>query len=481
MTHFGRIMRNVLVALAATLMLAASGLAQDSEKTLFTFGGPKSGAVGATHLISDPAGNLYGSTFSGGNNSTSCQTYTGVPGCGVVFKLTPTTQGSWVETVLYTFTGGRDGAVPAGGVVMDAKGNLYGITEFGGDEKSPNCLGNGSSYLPGCGVVFKLTPTAHGPWVETVLHTFTDSSDGAWPWSGVILDASGNVYGTASQGGATETCAPPYGCGVVFKLTPAASGSWPESILYAFTGTDGFLPWGGLTFGPRGNLYGVTYLAGDASASCFGDTGCGLVYKLAPTRTGLWKETVLYAFTGGADGGVPLLGVTLDSHGNVYGTTIYGGDTNGNCPGGYGYNVPPGCGVVFKLTPNGQGPWPESVLYTFTGGSDGGFAGTPVVLDSAGNLYGEAGGGDSAAPCENLGTVFGCGVVFELTPAVSGPWTESVLYSFAGGADGGGPESNLLLGSDGSLIGTTEAGGDTSKCTGNFEGETGCGVVFKLQ
>jgi uncharacterized repeat protein (TIGR03803 family) len=457
-THHCRTTRTVVVTVAATLALAVSALARDSETVLHTFSGGRDGAVGGTQLVADSAGNLYGTTLSGGNKSVSCRSYTGVIGCGVVFKLTPDAHGSWKETVLYTFSGGKDGSHPVGGVILDSSGNLYGTTRNGG---------------VGVGVVFKLTPRAHGPWAENVLYTFTGDE---LPFSGVILDSSGNLYGTAPQGGK-------YGRGLVFKLTPRAHGPWAETVLYDFPGiTDGNAPFGALTFDSGGNLYGVTYVGGDTSVSCDGNTGCGVVFKLTPTRSGAWTESVLHAFTGGPDGAVPLLGVILDSRGNVYGTTLFGGDTTANnCRGGDGFGTPPGCGVVFKLTPRAHGSWKETVLYSFTGGSDGAFSGDPLIFDSSGNLYGMTGnGGDLAAPC-TFGTEnkIGCGVVFKLTPAAKGAWTESVLYAFTGGADGGEPESNLLFDSAGNVYGMTEGGGNTSDCTGNFSG-AGCGVVFEI-
>jgi hypothetical protein len=482
-THHGRTTRNVILTVSATLLLTAFALTQDSETVPHTFTGGSDGAVGGPQLVSDSAGSLYGSTFSGGNNSTSCEVYTGVPGCGVVFKLTPGAHGSWKETVLYSFTGGKDGGIPVGGVILDSAGNLYGTTYFGGDEKSANCR---LENVPGCGVVFKLTPRADGlPWKETVLHTFTGGADGRLPWAGLTFDQAGNLYGTATRGGDTHCKGrTPFGCGVAFKLTPAAEGPWTESVIYTFetTGRGGYLPYGGLTFDSEGDLYGTAYLGGDNSVSCFGDPGCGVVYELTPRAHGPWKETVLHAFTGGSDGSIPLFYVILDSRGDVYGTTIYGGDaTAKNCLGGYGFGGPAGCGVVFKLTPGAHGYWKETVLYSFTGGSDGAFSGDPVVFDRAGNLYGMTGsGGDLAAPC-TFGTEnnAGCGVVFKLKPARKGPWTENVLYAFTGAADGSGPESNLLLDSDGNVFGITEAGGNTSECTGNFSG-AGCGVVFKI-
>ena len=475
-THHCRTTRNLAATVAATLLLAVSTLAQDSEKAIHTFTGGKDGAIGGIQLVSDSAGNLYGTAFSGGNKSTSCEPYTGVPGCGVVFKLTRDAHGDSKETVLHTFTGGEDGAIPAGGVILDSAGNLYGTTLFGGNEKLANCL---LENVPGCGVVFKLTRYAHGDWKETVLHTFTGGKDGREPWAGLTFDQAGNLYGTATRGGDTHCKGrTPYGCGVAFRLTPTADGPWTESVIHTFetTGTGGYLPYGGLTFDSGGNLYGTTYLGGDNSVSCFGapDNGCGVVYELTPRAHGPWKETVLHAFTGGTDGGIPLFYVTLDSGGNVYGTTIYGGNTTANnCVGGYGVGAPAGCGVVFELT---QGTWDETVLYAFTGGSDGAFDLSPVVFDSSGNLYGNTGnGGDLAGPC-TFGTEnnAGCGVVFQLTPTTNG-WTENVLYAFTGGADGSGPESNLLLDSAGNIFGVTESGGNISECSGY-----GCGVVFEL-
>jgi hypothetical protein len=483
MTHQGRTNRNAVVAIAATLMLlAVSALAQDSEIVLHAFTGGSHGAEGGTQLVSDSAGNLYGTTFAGGSKSTKCEVYTGLPGCGVVFELSPRAHGRWEERVLHTFTGGKDGAVPIGGVVLDSAGNLYGTTFFGGDKKPANCQLQSIGFAPGCGVVYKLSPTAHGPWEETILYTFTGGSDGAYPASGVILDSSGSVYGTAGAGGYMFACNPGGGgCGVVFKLTPTGQGPWPESILYAFTGrADGNQPLRGLTFDARGNLYGVTHEGGDPAVSCFGPDfpGCGVVFELTPTPSGPWNETVLYAFAGGVDGGTPLSNVILDSGGNVYGTTTYGGDlTAPNCPGGYGYDAPPGCGVVFELTPAGQGPWPETVLYAFTGGSDGAIPAGPLVFDTAGNLYGTTDdGGDLTTPNCQSTYLPGCGVVFELTPADNAPWTENVLYAFTDGADGGGPGSNLLFDSAGNLYGMNQYGGNASGCDGN-----GCGVVFELQ
>jgi len=470
MTHHGRTARNVFAAVAVTLMMTVFSLAQYSETVPLTFTGGSGGAIGGNNLAADSAGNLYGTTFSGGNNSTNCGLETGVPGCGVVFQLIRHRDGIWEEKPLHTFTGGSDGAVPGGGVILDSAGNLYGTTLAGGDKKSSNCHPTG--YVPGCGVVFKL---AHGTWKETVLHTFTGGKDGFYPWAGLTFDQAGNLYGAAAGGGNPSGCNG-VGCGVVFKLTPTAKGHWKESVLYAFGGgSAGIFPYGGVTFDSRGNLYGVTLYGGDTSVSCFGEPGCGLVYELTPRAHGLWKEKLLYAFKDGTDGAYPLFGVTLDSHGNVYGATGYGGDANCIYEGD-----PSGCGVVYELTPRAHGTWKEKVLYQFTGGSDGAFGDSPMIFDSAGNLYGIAvTGGDRNSPCTDQ---TGCGVVFKLTPPTNKleKWNESVLYAFTGGTDGGTPQSNLLLDSAGNIFGMTEGGGNDSECTVNYFAGKGCGVVFEL-
>jgi hypothetical protein len=460
MTHHGRTTRNVFAAVAVTLMMTAFSLAQQySEKPIYTFTESRHGAIGGSQLVSDSAGNLYGTTIDGGNKSTSCAVQTGVPGCGVVFKLTPTGK----ETVLHIFTG-KDGALPYGGVILDSAGNLYGVALAGGDKKPKVChYLNLGGFPPGCGVVFKLTPTAQGPWKYKVLYTFTGGKGGAGPFGGVVFDSGGNLYGAGGYGGDKPTACKPYGCGVVFKLTPTANGPWTESVLYRFVGVKtGFLPVG-VTFDSEGNLYGVTYVGGDKSVSCVGLTGCGVVFKLTPRAHGLWKETVLHAFTNSKDGGLPQGIPFVDPKDNVYGTTVYGG---------VGY------GVVYKLTPHAHGAWKEAVLHTFTGGSDGGLARASVIFDSAGNLYSTTViGGDSN--CNGGG---GCGVVFKLTPRKNdqGPWTERPLYKFTRDTDGGVPQSNLLFDAAGDIFGMTTGGGNDSECLANKWGGDGCGVVFEL-
>jgi uncharacterized repeat protein (TIGR03803 family) len=262
-----------------------------------------------------------------------------------VYKIDTTGE----ETVLYTFTGGADGYAPYGGVIRDAAGNLYGTTVLGG-------AGNG-------GVVYTLDASGH----QTVLHSFTGGADGSQPYAGVIRDPAGNLYGTTSSGGTGNA-------GVVYKVD--ASGH--ETVLYNFTGgSDGSSPLGGVIRDAAGNLYGTTIYGGIS--------GAGVVYKLDPSG----HETVLHPFTGGTDGGEPYM-VTLlrDSMGNLYGTTSGGGSS--------------WAGVVFMLDSSGH----ETVLYSFTGGDDGGAPQSGLIRDSAGNLYGTASRGGKR----------GAGVTFVIKP-----------------------------------------------------------------
>ncbi len=282
-----------------------------------------------------------------GGDFTNCPS----TGCGAVWEISPAIGGGWTETVLHTFTGSTDGANPFAELVRDAAGNLYGTAANGGNLSV--CFGSG------CGVVFELSPNSSGGWTETVLHTFSSGPDGAGPWTGLIFDAAGNLYGTAFAGGNlnASACAP-YGCGVVFKLSPNSTGGWTETVLHAFTGgNDGGYPFGRLTFDAAGNLYGTT--EGGANPTCASNViGCGVVFRLSPPVSGShWKESVLHAFHGG-DGNEPQSGVVFDGLGNLYGMTAVGGENFG-CDGA-------GCGVVFKLTPTASGPWKFTGLHVFS-------------------------------------------------------------------------------------------------------------------
>jgi uncharacterized repeat protein (TIGR03803 family) len=315
-------------------------------------------------LLFDNVGNLYGTTSA--VNSTGC--FTRHTDCGTVFKLSPTSKGGWEETILYRFTGRADGAWPAGNLVLDSAGNLYGYTLGGG---------NGKRCSQVCGVVYELSPGASG-WTETVLHTFTGGSDGYTP-RGLTPDTSGNLLGVAESGGtANSNCEA--GCGTVFKLTPGAGG-WSLSVIYSFSGgSDGGYPISPLVFDTQGNLFGTTLLGG--SVQCPNE--CGTVFELSPNGSG-WNFSDVYSFSG-PDGADPQ-GILFDSAGNLFGAAS-GGKTT--C----------GCGVLFELVP-GSGNWTETVLYTFNGKSDGQFP-NPVIQDGAGHLFGTTANGGS----DNFGTIF---------------------------------------------------------------------------
>lgn len=396
------------VALVA-LALAPAATAADTFKVLhaFTWAAQPTGV-----LARDAAGNLYGTTqFGAGSGCADGR------GCGAVWKLSPDSDGSWTATILHVFQG-SDGAQPVAGVILDSQGNLYGTTAGGGSTSSV-CIANGGNE--GCGVVFKLKLNSTGTWTYRILHSF-NFSDGAFPYGSLVFDALGNLYGTARSGGT-------YGGGIVFELTPNASGSWTESVLHDFGGggADGQNPLGGLTRDAHGNLYGSTY-EGGSSGSCPLDVGCGTVFELTPGSGGNWIEQVLYTFNGHADGGFPQSSLTLDSRGRLYGT---------------------GSTVVFEVTPNLDGTWSETVLHTFPPPSpvhdDGSYPYAGVSFDSAGNLYGTTAQGGCA----------GYGVVYELSPTSEG-WTETIVHTFYG--VGSNPDSPPLFDPAGNLYGTTSGG-----------------------
>jgi uncharacterized repeat protein (TIGR03803 family) len=275
-----------------------------------------------------------------------------------IFAVTLWVTSSWAATnwnakVLHNFGSGSDGQYPQSGLIGDAAGNLYGTTTYGGTY---------SCGEPNCGTVFELTPIAGGGWTETVLHSFGSATDGYNPYSGVILDAAGNLYGTTAGGGTHSQ-------GTVFKLSPSEGGGWTETVLHNFgNGTDegAAVPLAGLVLDAAGNLYGTTFVGGAYYCADL-NGGCGTVFELTPIAGGVWKETVLHSFGGGMNGYAPYAGVILDAAGNLYGTTEFGGIDD--C------DVAPdhGCGIAFKLTPTagGGGRRPCCIASTTTGRTGG--------------------------------------------------------------------------------------------------------------
>jgi uncharacterized repeat protein (TIGR03803 family) len=337
--------------------------------------GGADGAYPGRSLIFDAVGNLYGTTYAGG---TPYQY-----GFGTVFELSPAVDGTWTETVLYSFgSTDADGLVPSSGVILDEAGNLYGTTTQGG------AYGHIEEY-PG-GTAFELSPGAGASWTETILHSFGSGNDGYFPQAGLTLDAAGNLYGATVSGGRGTEC-PNQGCGTVFELS-LSGGAWTETVLHDFNGSGAspFTPYAGVILDSAGNLYGTTGSGG---------YGSGTVFELSHAGGGSWKLTVLHGFGHGTDGIMPEDNLVFDAAGNLYGTTF--------CGGAYG-----GCesfsGTVFELSPGVGGAWSEKVLHSFGHGSDGSFPYADLIVDAAGNLYGTT----------SAGGAFGGygGTVFEIRP-----------------------------------------------------------------
>lgn len=396
-----RSLHNMRSILGVVVILAAAAWAADTTQ-IYSFAGGIDGAYTDTELAIDGAGNLYGSSVQGGTF-----------GSGTVFELSPSGSG-WTHTVLYNFTGGADGGEPYKGVTFGPDGDLYGTAVTGG----------GGSCEGGCGVVYKLTHSGDG-WTQSVIHTFTGGNDGSGPGSPVAFDAHGSLYGTTPTGGVHD-------CGVVYEMKPGTGGTWNLGVIHAFTGgldglgggasrllidgggnlygvntvggangfgnvfemvlvagkwqlrtlysfrdqPDGASPYGGVIFGPDGNLYGTTYYAGANDV--------GTVYKLTRNKDDSWSESVLYSFKGGSDGDSPISTLVIDARGNLYGTTSDGGAAN--C----------GCGTIFRVSRQQGGGWTETPVYRFPGDPYPGFAYNGMISDGHGNFYGTTVHGGSA-------------------------------------------------------------------------------------
>jgi uncharacterized repeat protein (TIGR03803 family) len=378
-------------------------------------------------LILDSRGDLFGTTYYGGKSNV-----------GVVFEVSPPPAGQsiWKETVLYAFKGKADGAGPDGGLVADAKGNLYGTMGLGGAHK--------------LGGVFKLTSPAkgHTAWTESVLYSFKGGADGAGPNGSLVFDSSGSLYGTTWQNGLSGQAL--YLNGTVFKLSPPVSGkgAWTKQIIHAFaaSATDGGFPTAGVIFDTAGNLYGTTAYGGSGLACYTSVQGCGTAFKLSPGARGQpWIETILFNFSNnGVSGGQVFTGVSFDAVGNLYGTTLGGGPVGT-------------LGAIYELSPPpvGQTAWLENIQYFYGTNAYYTVIPTGLIFDGQGRAYGmtDVGG---VAGCGQYGA--GCGSVFELVPG-NPPVT---LYSFTNTAgDGAYPYGNLVLDRAGNLYGTTEGGNGT--------------------
>jgi uncharacterized repeat protein (TIGR03803 family) len=382
---------SALLLIAATTTILWAQARTYKGTVLYSFANTPDGEYPSAGLLMDAKGNLYGTTGGGG-------TLQG----GTVFVLDP----SGKETVLYNFpTNPSNNPSPLGALVMDKQGNLYGSTWEGGSASG--------------GTVFKVAPNGE----ETDLHVFTgEGGDGFLSRAGVVIDKHGNLFGTTIMGGASGSGLSGYG--TVYKVDPSGK----ETVLYSFTGqADGGYPYASLALDTKGNLYGTTYEGGDLS--CQPPYGCGTVFKVDATG----HETVLYSFTGAyPDYGIsPVGGLVRDKSGNLYGTTSYGGTAS--------YH-----GNVFRLSPDGA----ITSLYSFTGSNgDGEWPWSNLTLDNKGNLYGATNYGGSPN-CD-----FGCGVIFKVSPDGTG----SVLFSFTG--SGSGFDPSALVRHGGHLYGTTSNGG----------------------
>lgn len=441
--------RRILWAAPLACGLAALGAgarAAPQFAVLYNFQGDLNEANDAAEpeagVLLGPGGVLYGTTAAGGDVATS--NCAGGNGCGTVYELTPVGGGVWKDTVIYSFTGLGDGANPTCDLVRDTStGALYGTAGGGGPHQE--------------GVAFVLTPPTSGnAWPFAVLYGFgATRSDGEQPSAGLLAGPAGSFYGTTYAGGTAGPHRTQTGDGAVIQLLPpvAPDDPWTETVLGAFPthggNTNGEHPsYGVLLGGPGGSLLGATGAGGPHDR--------GVIFNLVPpaNQGGAWTETVAATFATSKLGSDPNAGLVVDSSGNYYGTTAYGGSHNN--------------GVVFQLVPPAAGStnWTYSVIHAFKGGADGANPQAGLIIGSGGVLYGTTYGGGATSGCPS-----GCGAVFQLSPpaAGTGAWKEKLLHGFAN-SDGALPYGRLAIDSNGVLYGTTLAGGSASR-----------GVAFSVQ
>lgn len=399
---FGGALGACVAIFVAAAPAAAAGAPHPGVHILHKFSGGKGGGNPFGPLLSDAAGNLFGTTQLGGS-----------AGFGVAFSLSHASQGAWPEKVLHAF-GGADGTYPEGGLIFDGQGNLYGSTFSG--------TGSASG-----GVVFELTPKGQ-KWSYAVLNGFGggDSAGGSNPNGGLVFDGQGNLFGTAQLGGSVTCPGTPGPCGVVYELSPGKSGGWTETVLYSFGGVpDGAYPYSPVLFDQAGNLYGTTSEGGNGK--CMdgeGNTiGCGTIFELSNSG-GTWSETILYNFTN-KEQNMPGSPLVFDTHGALYSTA--------------GYDV-------FRLKQS-NGQWKKTTVFEFTEGLQGTLPSSGVVFDQTGNLYGTT----ASSGLEGYSTAF------ELSPPSGGrgAWTLATLARFGKGLDSNQPRGGILIGNNGTLYGAT--------------------------
>jgi len=415
----------MVAAVAMGAMLANFPMAAQNLTALQNLSG-SNGAQPLSGVVADNAGNLYVTSSAGGL------------GGGTVIQLSPANGGGWTQTVIYNFAATTtDGVYPSGAIVFDNAGNLYGTTEHGGQF-------NG-------GTAFELSPVIGGTWTETILHSFGNGTDGIFPTGGLAIDAAGNLYGTTVKGGVNKNCS--YSgttstCGIAFQLVPGGGNSWTYNTIHQFGGKgDAYFPWAPLVVDSNGNLFGQCSLGGTY--------GHGMTFELSLV-SGVWNETLVHAWGNGNDGQYPYSPVTIAPDGSLYMALSQTG-VKGNMGG------------VFRLVPNGNS-WTEQSVYYFGINVDGQFPQSSLVFDNAGNLYGTTQHG-------GITPSLGYGTLYRLTPT-QGSWTETILYNFSGGADGGVPSGSMVIDNNNNIYGTTWYGGNAQTC---FIGPIpGCGVVFQF-
>jgi len=405
-----------IVLFALSITLAHSAQAQ-TYTVLYNFTGGSDGATPKTGLSMDGAGNLYGTTYTGGNTGNDCViNFLTDTGCGTVFKVAHSGSG-WTFSSLYKFTGQSDGDPPSSRVVFGRDGALYGTATYGGDA---SC----DPGYDGCGLVYRLSPqptfcrSVLCPWLQTPVFTFHNyATQGQFPSGDLIFDAQGNLYGTTIFGG-SNSCGGD-GCGTVFELTPSGGG-WTENLLYAFSYPTPY-PDTGVIFDRSGRLYGTT-------SSLTGQPGS--VFQLTNSGSG-WIGNSLYVFSGTQNGYDVQAGLVFDQQGYLIGATQYGGPTN--------------FGTIFQLNPLPNGSWNFNTIYDLQQAAGGPEAN--LTMDSAGNLYGTA----------NVDGSHTFGSVFKLTLTNQG-WVYTDLHDF-NRSDGQNPISSVLIDANGNLYGTASAGG----------------------